>query len=70
MCNVNYYKAHELGSPEGEVVSIKIFTTVGGKRFDRVEPLKDDASKKEQYWYMHVLSDALTKDVVVESLDI
>ena len=69
MCNPKYYKAHEVGYPEDEILSIKTFTSLGGKQFDMIEALDSEHTKKERYWYMHVFAPQLVKDGEVTTFD-
>lgn len=62
-----YYRAHEEGRPEDEILEIKIYTTVGGKRFDMIESLDEENGKREKYWYMHLFGPQLVKDGEVKS---
>ena len=64
-----YYRAHIEGKPEGEMVEIKMYTTVGGTRFDIIEKMDDEFGKKEKYWYMHLFGPQLVKDGKVQDFD-
>ena len=57
-----YYRAHEVGYPEDEILNIKIFTSVGGKKFDKIERMLLDVDKREKVWYLNVFGSQLTDD--------
>ena len=59
-----YYRAHEVGYPESEILEVKMFTSVGGKHFDKVEFMDEDATKKERLWYMRVFGEGITVDAI------
>ena len=69
MCNAKYYRAHEVGYPESEILTIKTFTSLGGKQFDMIEALDPEHTKKERYWYMHIFAPQLVKDGEVKTFD-
>ncbi len=54
-----YYRAHEVGYPDDEVLNIKVGTSVGGKEFDKIERMDTDSSKKESTWYYRVFGYSL-----------
>ena len=62
---VRHYYAHEAGYPKKEMIAIKVFTSVGGKSFDRIEKIDHNATKKERAWYMSAIGSAVNEKTKV-----